>query len=360
MKIKYIIAAAVAALMLAGIAACICISVTGMNRIQEVKNTIVEELNKEEEPEDPEYVKIAEAYEIKPTKKISDAYISGDETELDDSEKATLKAASDVIKEVVKDDMSLYEKEKALYEWVTTNISNDYEGMTADPQQLADPGTVLINKKAVCVGFATTYKLLVNMIGIECMVEHDFEKSHSWDVLKLDDGCWYICDCYMGVSSKLSNFNMNQEYALASHSFDVSQYPVANGFKYFPAFSDKQDIFKSEDILKLMAEFLDGKDEFISVGIKKTEMTRAELEYLLSGISSRVEIKNGYLDYNVSDVKIEDVEYTLAVVSKSIYNESGYELDEKTVERYDRLLTYQFGELDCDDCDYDCDGEPVG
>ena len=360
MKLKYIIAATVSVVMIAGISVCAAVSVTSMNSIRDLKNTIEEERAKADAPEDPEYVRIGEAYEIKPTKKISDAYISGDDSELDDSEKATLKAASDVIKEVVKDDMTLYEKEKALYDWVTTNVSNEYEGMTADPQQLAEPGAVLTSKKAVCVGFATTYKLLVNMIGIECMVEHDYEKSHSWDVLKLDDGCWYICDCYMGVSSKLSNFNMNQEYALASHSFDVSKYPVANGIKYFPAFNEKKDINKAEDLLKLVAEFLDGKDEFISIGMKKTDLSRAQMEYLISGISSRVEIENGYLDYSVSDVKIEDTEYTLAVINKTLYSGSSAELDETTTERYERLLTYQFGEIDCGDSgDYDCNGDVV-
>lgn len=370
MKLKYIIAGAVALVMLSGIAASIAVSVVNMNYMREFKAAIEEEKEKANEPEDPEYVKIGEIYEIKPTKNISDAYISGDDSALTAEEKDTLEKASAVIDEVVKDDMTLFEKEKALYEWVTKNISNEYEGMGVNPQELADPGSVLKNKTAVCVGFATTYKLLVNMIGIDCIVEHDVEKSHSWDLLKLDDGCWYICDCYMGVSSRWANFNMNQEYALANHSFDASLYPVANGMKYFPAFSDKKDIRKAEDIIKLAAEFLDGKTDYVSVGLKKTDLSKTQLEYLLSGVMTRVESENFYFEYNVANVKIENDEYTLAVLSKTGFNEAEKELGEDMVERYDRLLDHQFGSMEDEedgDGDYSgdkgdnlIDDEPVG
>ncbi|MBO4580298.1 MAG: hypothetical protein J5715_09110 [Clostridiales bacterium] len=345
-NLKYLIAGLVCAVIIAGIGVSSYISAMSVNEIRGLKGMIEEAKEEANAPEDPEYVKIGEVYEIKPTKNISDAYISGDESALTDDEKKTLQLASEVIKEVVKDDMSLYEKEKALYDWVTKNISNEYEGMGANPQQLAEPGSVLVTKTAVCVGFATTYKLLVNMIGIDCMVEHDFEKSHSWDVLKLDDGCWYICDCYMGVSARMANFNLNQEYALANHSFDVSQYPVANGMKYFPAFNEKKDIYKPEDVIKLMAEFIEGKSDFMSIGLKKTSTSNAALEYLISGISSRVELKNAYLDYSVSNVKIDGVEYTLALISKSTMNEGYEEIPEETIEKYDRLLDHQFGEME--------------
>ena len=366
-NLKYIIAGAVALVIIAGIVTCTVISAMNMNSIRDVQTTIELAQKKAEEEEnteeDPEYVKIDDVYEIKPTKKISDAYISGDTSELDDNEKLTLEEASEVIEKVVKDNMSLYEKERALYDWVTANISNDFEGMSVKPQQLAEPGTVLASKKAVCVGYATTYKLLVNMIGIECMVMHDFEKSHSWDLLKLDDGCWYICDCYMGVNSKWSNFNMNQEYALSNHNFDASKYPVANGYKYFPAFADKKDIYKPEDVIKLMAEFVEAKDEYMSVAMKKTELSKVQLDYIITNIITRLEMENGYIDYNVADLEVEGVAYTLAVMSRSSY-ENFNELDEYTTARYDRLITHQFGEAEDpdfggDDEDYDCGG-PVG
>ena len=361
MKLKYIIAGAVAAVIIAGIVTSTVISAMNMNYIRNVQNTIDLAQQKQEEEaakeDDPEYVTIGDVYEIKPTKNISDAYISGDTSALSEDEKATLDKASEVLDKVLKEDMSLFEKEKALYNWVTDNISNEYESMGAEPQKLAEPGTVLEMKTAVCVGFATTYKLFMNMIGIDCMIEHDIEKSHSWNVLKLDDGCWYICDCYMGVNAKVANFNLTQEYALASHSFDTSKYPVANGTKYFPAFSEKKDIYKAEDIIKLMAEFIAGKKDYMSVGLRKSSLSKTQLEYILSEITTRLEVENGFVDYNVADVKIDNADYTIAIINKNIESDPEEKLGADTVERYNRLIDHQFGLAPDDDFGGEGDGE---
>lgn len=49
----------------------------------------------------------------------------------------------------------------------------------------------LINKEAVCEGYAKAYKLLLNAMGIECDVVINAE--HAWNVVKLD-GEWYLVD----------------------------------------------------------------------------------------------------------------------------------------------------------------------
>ena len=72
--------------------------------------TLKSYIAKQEEEENPEttedYVKIAESYEILPTTNISDAYKSGDTSELSDKEKETLDMAKAAIKEMkIKDDI---------------------------------------------------------------------------------------------------------------------------------------------------------------------------------------------------------------------------------------------------------------
>ena len=55
---------------------------------------------------------IAGAYVIRSTENISDAYKSGDRSGLTDKEKETLDMAEKVIKEVIKPEMSDFEKER--------------------------------------------------------------------------------------------------------------------------------------------------------------------------------------------------------------------------------------------------------
>ena len=87
----------------------------------------IAEQKKEENPETTEdYVKIADNYEIKPTTNISDAYKSGDTSKLTDKEKETLDMAKKAIKDMkITDSMSDFEKEKAVYDWMTKKLQQD-------------------------------------------------------------------------------------------------------------------------------------------------------------------------------------------------------------------------------------------
>ena len=87
----------------------------------------IAEQKKEENPETTEdYVKIADNYEIKPTTNISDAYKSGDTSKLTDKEKETLDMAKKAIKDMkITDSMSDFEKEKAVYDWMTKKLQHD-------------------------------------------------------------------------------------------------------------------------------------------------------------------------------------------------------------------------------------------
>ena len=70
----------------------------------------------EEEPEESEDdVVIADEYTIHSTRQISDAYLSGDLSALSDRDKETLDMAKKVLASEIKDGMSDYDKELAIY-----------------------------------------------------------------------------------------------------------------------------------------------------------------------------------------------------------------------------------------------------
>ena len=203
--------------------------------------------------------KVMDKYEIRSTKQISDAYLNNDPSGLSDEDKETYDMAKAVLDEIITDGMSAYEKELAIYDWMVDNIGQGSGHIISMPGQNSEsftPRDVLLNHNAVCVGYATTFRLLANMEGMEVHIVHN--DYHSWDMVKLDDGEWYQLDIYSDVNgSKYRNFNMTDEQARNGHEWDDSALPEAKGTKYSYAVQsavEVKDLFeipaKVRDIIK--------------------------------------------------------------------------------------------------------------
>ncbi len=178
--------------------------------------------------------KVMEKYEIRSTTQISDAYLNNDPSGLSEEDKETYDMAVKVLDKIIKDGMSDYEKELAIYDWMVDNIGQGSGFTISMPGQNSEaytPHDVLRDHCAVCVGYATTFRLLANMVGLEVHIVHN--DYHSWDMVKLDDGEWYQLDIYSDTSgARYRNFNMTDEQALSSHDWDASALPEAKGTKY--------------------------------------------------------------------------------------------------------------------------------
>lgn len=190
-------------------------------------------------------VTVGGEYVIKATTQISDAYKSGNASNLSDKDKETLGMAKSVLDEIITDGMSDYEKELAVYKWMTANIGFDSGSMTAIPEDeskpVDNPNGVLKNHEAVCVGYATTFRLFMQMLGIDCMVVHDSHLSHSWDIVKLD-GQWYHTDIYSDAGSgegNFSHFNLNDETMMSSQEWNTDFFPAADGYEYNYAYVNR-------------------------------------------------------------------------------------------------------------------------
>ena len=190
-------------------------------------------------------VTVGGEYVIKATTQISDAYKSGNTSNLSDKDKETLGMAKSVLDEIITDGMSDYEKELAVYKWMTANIGFDSGSMTTIPEDeskpVDNPNGVLKNHEAVCVGYATTFRLFMQMLGIDCMVVHDSHLSHSCDIVKLD-GQWYHTDIYSDAGSgegNFSHFDLNDETMMSSQEWNTDFFPAADGYEYNYAYVNR-------------------------------------------------------------------------------------------------------------------------
>ena len=313
-------------------------------KIEEIEKALENEKKKDEDQGDQENVLIGDEYQIKDTSKISEAYISGKSDDLTEQEKETLKLASDILKKVTKDGMSDYEKEKAIYEWIIKNVPHA-NGGTAE--EVSTPLGVMKGKKAVCVGYATTFRLLTNMIGLECKVMHDKGNIHSWDICKIEDK-WYITDCYADSEYGVmySSFNMTDAQAKTDslHDWDATLFPKADGTKYnyviMNAKKLKDPIGWIDSAGKILKK--SGSESEIHTYVVDTtdEKNTYTANYVYKGMDKRL-----YNNFSLNKFKNGDKLYI--ILGKPKDAEENNEPEEPTADekKYDKLLNENFGEL---------------
>lgn len=354
-----ILLAVLAVILVAGMAASCVLSAAALSRMegQEVQiarlsetltNMINEELGRVTQEDD---VKVAGEYMILSTRPISDAYRSGDDSALDERQKETLKMASDILDEIIRDGMSPYEQEVAVYDWMCANLSHQ-EGVTvAIPttgEYCSQPYGVLKYHNAVCVGYATTFRLFMQMLDIECMVVHN--SYHSWNLVRLD-GEWYHTDIYSDVGrGDYENFNLTDEMCAMSHDWDTSFFPAATGLTYCYAYRNAvplEDIYQLPQLVRSAAE--QGQTVFLYYLLSdKEEHSIAVLDELLGRLDSAV------MDYGVGQgmdlgmsryIRALENEY---LVSIGIHNYSenpddSNPLSEEELQQIDQAMEDAFG-----------------
>lgn len=348
--------AVVAAVLVLGVAGSTTLSAFNLMTLK----SYIAKQEKEENPQTTEdYVKIAESYEILPTTNISDAYKSGDTSELTDREKETLEMAKDAIEEMeIKDDMSDYEKEKAVYDWMTSSLQQDQGALTVIPSTQEDcdkPYGVLKYHNAVCVGYATTFRMFMQMMDIECMVEHNSERYHSWNIVKLD-GDWYITDIYSDAGKgTYAHFNMTDAMWGQQQNWDHNYFPAANSLKYNMAYQNKKTVDSVYDIPKVLREAMDEKLGSVMIAFKEDiGEEEAQIARAIANSIDSMLMSGNYKDmpyalggYNwVQDP--EDDKYLFSV-SMSDYNmdsNAGKNLSEKQLNKIEKAVQKAFEGLE--------------
>lgn len=93
------------------------------------------------------------------------------------------------------------QKVRAIHTWLASKVDYDEEGLK-DGTVSDDVDEVLRRKKAICKGYAETFKRLCELAGIRCRsvrgyVEGSFEVNHRWNTVNID-GKWYLVDVTWG------------------------------------------------------------------------------------------------------------------------------------------------------------------
>ena len=351
-------------------AATVSLSVMTYLKVNALEQTPSEpSTNDQEEPSEPVGIKgeddvvIGDEYVIRSTKAISDAYLSGDSSALSEKDQETLDMASKVLGEIITDGMSDYEKEQAVFLWMNGNIGfdTDVTVLVRDDVSTDNPHGVLSGRAAVCVGYATTFRLFMQMLDIPCRVVHDTALVHSWDLVQID-GHWYHVDLYsaQGEEEPLQYLNRSDDmqHALGS-DWDTTFYPAADSLEncYVYRYAEKcGDVYAIPAAVK---KAIDEHRPFLSLMLPDGDDTFDLAENMLYTLESSL---MGSLEYQMTSLMHATVstdDGVFVYIKIDDYSEWDDD-DDPTVtdevqERIEKAIRDSFGELTDISYDYDYD-----
>jgi len=173
------------------------------------------------------------------------AWRSGDKSVLTDKNRKILEACVEVIETLIKDNMTDYEKELAIHDWIVRWTGYDEDAMSNAPDARPAPDSenpygLLFNQKAVCEGYTSTFQLFMDLLGVECITvkgtSDEGAAAHFWNMVRLD-GEWYCVDVtwddpigiiWQGAFVRHKYFNVTSEFLRENdHQWDESLVPEA-------------------------------------------------------------------------------------------------------------------------------------
>jgi hypothetical protein len=135
-----------------------------------------------------------------------------------------------ILGEIIKPDMNVYQKEKAIHDYIVSHIA--YDTKLANYTAYA----AIAKGKTVCQGFALlTYRMLAD-VGIESRIEEGYAggESHAWNAVNLE-GKWFLLDTtwddpipFKKGRVLYNYYNVTDAQLQKDHSWTKSAYPAAN------------------------------------------------------------------------------------------------------------------------------------
>lgn len=157
----------------------------------------------------------------------------GSRQEYRKEQRELLEAAQKVVDSVVTAGMSDRAKALALSDWVSNNVAYDTDfeaemtsGLRVDDnyRRPANATGGILDRKAVCTGYARTYELLAHLAGLETITIYGevHDVAHTWNRVKVD-GQWLNVDTTFNASQGTTRYSLitdRQITAIDGRSFD--------------------------------------------------------------------------------------------------------------------------------------------
>lgn len=240
-------------------------------------------------------------YGVKPKYTMTKEEIESTWSEIEDYKEKVLSNLTE--------DMSSYEIEKAIFDYIVDNTVYDEESDENQNMQSVVKGS------SVCMGFAKMFKYLCEQCGIECILATGdgirTGLGHAWDYVNLD-GKWYVVDSSSASSMivdrkakdvKYLKFNITNDILAEKVAFDIEALPQADSIEenYFYVEGLYLKSWDVEQFKEIFQKAIDKGDQSLTVRVDNYDV----LDDLWHNLVGQEMIYDINEDYNYSFRKDE-------------------------------------------------------
>ena len=181
---------------------------------------------------------------------VVEAYKTGDTSLLSEDDLLIYQAAVDAISAFYTEGMSDYEIILAAHDYITTHVTYDLDELNligSAKSESSTPYGALIYGEAICMGYTTTFQLMMDMLGVESIIVSGsaLDEEHAWNMVCVDDN-WYHVDCtwddyvpdYEGRRAFHTYFMLTDGAMELEHVWDKDSSPTADSEDYVYFFTN--------------------------------------------------------------------------------------------------------------------------
>ena len=233
------------------------------------------------------------------------------------------------------ENMNDYQKAMFVFEYIVDNTVYDTSAIKVHETGVEDISIeyarniygTLINRRAICEGYAKTYQYLAQSLGIDCLYITGFSKNqgHAWNYVKLE-GEWYGMDvtwCDPQGSKNIKSYAycmIDEETMKAGHESDVPyKLPECKGerFNYYKYNNLTLSTFSINQLSNIFKKAVGDGMNFIEFRCETEQVYQSFVRTVndgsifkcFDGISSAYGIEKKYLNYGlIEDVHVVRIE----------------------------------------------------
>lgn len=154
---------------------------------------------------------------------------------------------NEILRKTINPSMNDYEKELAVHNYLVLNVSYDYKSLSSKnpPQDIYSAYGAIINNKAVCSGYASATKLLLNKCNIDSIIvtgtsmmpENNSYISHAWNIVKINNKFYQLDVTWDSPINKkpgelrFDYFNITDSEISIDHKWDKNMFPRCTNAK---------------------------------------------------------------------------------------------------------------------------------